>query len=273
MKVYISADIEGLWGLVSPKQTGGDGDDYRRARQIMTREINLVSELLFSHGVKEIVVNDAHGSMDNIIIEDLNPDVSLISGYPKDLSMMAGIDDTFDCVMFIGYHPRAGTSAGIFDHTYAGRIVLKLMINGEEVGESGMNAIIAGHFNVPVVLVAGDDKLALNVKEEIGNIETVIVKETITRYCARHVSGNRLKEVYEKAVVKALANVNKYPVKMTEQPLTARLQLAQAVMVDISLSLPGVKRIDARTVEFVTDDAVAFSRLFRSLVSLSASVL
>lgn len=273
MKVYISADIEGIWGVVSRKHIAGESGDYLRARKLMTQEVNLVCEELFKNGVREIVVNDSHGPMDNIIIEDLNPDVSLISGYPKDLSMMDGIDETFDCAMLIGYHPKAGTEKGIFDHTYSGRIVSKLTINGEEVGESGLNALVAGHFGVPVVLVAGDNKVAWDVKKEIGDIETVAVKDTISRYCAKNLPYNKLKQSYEEAVSRAIQNIDKYPVKKYKEPLTLSLEFFQSVMVDKANSLPQVRKIDAKTVEFHAKDPVELYKLFRALVTLASGVL
>lgn len=273
MKVYISADIEGIWGVVSTKQTGGENEDYSRARKLMTAEVNMVCTELFKNGATEIVVNDAHGSMDNILINDLHPDVSLISGSPKDLDMMEGIDSTFDCALLIGYHPRAGTSQGIFDHTYSGRIVLKLKVNDQLIGESGLSAIIAGHFDVPVVLVAGDDKVTENVKTEIGDIETVTVKYALSRYCARNVPFNVLQERYSEAVGRAVANLKKYPIKKPDRPLTVTLQFARAIMADVAVSLPEVKKTDSSTVEFSAADPVQMSRLFRSVITLAASAL
>lgn len=273
MKVYISADIEGIWGVVSRKQVSGESGDYLRARKLMTKEVNLVCQELFNNGVKEIVVNDSHGPMDNIIIEELHPDVSLVSGYPKDLSMMEGVDETFDCAMLIGYHPKAGTNQGIFDHTYAGRVVSKLEVNGEEVGESGLNALVAGQFNVPVVLVAGDDKVTMDVKKEIGDIETVAVKHTKSRYCAQNLPYNKLKAAYKEAIARAIANVDKYAVKKYTTPLTITLEFPQAVMVDKALSIPKVRKVNSKTVEFEGANPVELYKLFRGVVTLAGSVL
>ena len=271
MKIFISADIEGLWGVVSRKQLGGENDDYARARKLMTQEVNIVCDALFNHGAKEIVVNDSHGPMDNLLIELLHPDVSLISGYPKDLSMMEGIDESFDCAIMIGYHPKAGTHAGIFDHTYAGGIIASLKINGVEMGECGLNALVAGHFNVPVVLVAGDDKVTRDVKYEIGDVETVAVKQAISRYCAKNLPYNQLKDAYRQAVQKALSNVRNYPVRQFEEPLILTISLWQTVMVDKAVSIPGVNRLDDTTVEYKATDPVDLYRVFRAVVTLADS--
>ena len=273
MKVFISADLEGIWGVTSRKQTDWKQPDYARARQLMTSEINLVCEELFKHGVTEIIVNDSHDSMDNILIESLHPDVNLISGYPKALSMMEGVNCDVDCAMLIGYHPKAGTAAGIFDHTYAGRVVSKLMINGETLGETGLNALVAGDFGVPVVLVAGDHQVTQDAQVEIGPIATVAVKTALSRYCARHLSQNQLKAAYANAVAIALQSVSNAPVKRHEGSLVLRLELAQAVMADKAASIPGVTRVDALTVSCEAPDAVTLYQLFRSMVTLAGSVL
>jgi D-amino peptidase len=273
LKVYISVDIEGIWGVVSRKQIIGDDGDYLRARKLMTKEVNLVCQELFNNGVKEIVVNDSHGPMDNIIIEELHPDVSLISGYPKDLSMMAGIDHTFDCAIFIGYHPKAGTERGIFDHTYAGRVVSKFKINGEEVGEAGLNAGVAGYFDVPVVLVSGDDKVCQDVLKEIGPIPTVAVKETISRYCAKNLPYNQLKNKYKEAVYKAITGLNQYPIKKFNLPLNLELEFTQAIMVDMALSLPQVKKINSKTISVICNEPIELYKLFRGIISLASTAL
>ena len=272
MKVFLSADLEGIWGVVSRKQTDSDKPDYGRARKLMTAEINLVCEELFKHGVTEVIVNDSHDSMDNLLIEELHPDVNLISGYPKDLSMMEGVESGVDCAMLIGYHPKAGTSAGIFDHTYAGQVVNSLTVNGETIGETGLNALVAGHFGVPVVLVAGDRQVTQDALQEIGPIETVAVKTALSRYCARHLSRNQLKAAYADAVAKALNDIPRAPVKRHEGSLTLTLELAQAVMADKAVSIPGVTRQDPLTVTFEAADAVTLYKVFRAMVTLAGSV-
>jgi D-amino peptidase len=270
MKVFISADLEGIWGVVSRKQTEGENPDYTRARLLMTREVNLLCESLFQQGVTEIVVNDSHNTMDNLLVEDIHPDVSLISGYPKHLSMMEGIDGTFNCAMLIGYHSKVGTARGIFDHTYAEQIVEELSINGNIVGEAGLNALVAGHFGVPVVLVAGDDKVTRDVLQEIGPIETVAVKQSISRYCAKNLSYNQLKAAYETAVARALKNIGQYPVNKPKH-LTLKLRLGQTVMAEKVTAIPGVKCLDALTVTYEAVDAIDLYNVFRAIVTLASS--
>jgi D-amino peptidase len=241
VKVFISADIEGIWGIVSQKQVEGDHEDFMRARKLMTEEVNIVCDALFNHGATEIVVNDSHNTMDNLLIDLLHPDVSLISGSPKELSMMQGIDESFDCAMLIGYHPKAGTHKGIFDHTYAGGIVASLKINGMEMGECGLNALVAGHFDVPVVLVSGDDQVTRDV----------------------------LHETYRHAVSKALSGASGTPARKLDAPLTLTLVLWQTVMADKAASIPGAKLKDPTTVEYTAQNPVELYSVFRAMITMA----
>lgn len=269
MKVYISIDLEGIWGVVSSKQLGGESTDYARARKLMTEEVNLVCGELFKNGVTEVLINDAHGSMDNLIIEDLHPDVNLISGYPKTLSMMEGVDEEIDCAMLIGYHPKVGTREGMFEHTYAERVISELVINGEIVGETGLNAVVAGHFGVPVVLVAGDWQVTQDAQNEIGPIQTVSVKKAISRYCARHLSKNQLKKAYAEAITTALKKVEEAPVKRAEEPIKLQMMLNQVVMADLAAAFPAAKRVDNMTIEYQAKDVVDMYKAFRAMVTLA----
>ena len=164
MKIYISADMEGISGVISMQQIDPGAREYERARRMMTREVNAVIKAAFEHGAREIVVNDAHGDMDNILIDELDSRVSLISGSPKPLSMMEGIDSSFDGVFFVGYHARAGSSEAIIDHTYTFR-VLNAKINGRPMSEAGLNGRLAGYYRVPVVFISGD-KMPFDVPEK-----------------------------------------------------------------------------------------------------------
>ncbi len=156
VKVYISADMEGIWGVVHANQTSPDSPEYAAARKWMAEDVNAVVAGLFDAGATEVVVNDSHGSQRNILASDLDPRASLISGSPKPLSMMEGIDATFAACIFVGYHAKAGTAAAILDHTISGSVVRAIRVNRIEMPELGLNAAIAGYYGVPVVLISGD---------------------------------------------------------------------------------------------------------------------
>ena len=185
LKVFISADMEGIAGVVNSDQTSSSGNDYNLARRWMTEEVNAAIRGALEAGATEIVVNDSHGSMRNIIVSELSPAARLITGSPKPLSMMQGIDDSFDAVIFIGYHAHAGTKDGVLDHTYSGSRIASIRVNGMELGETGLNALIAGWYGVPVVLVAGDSTVCSQAQEKLGKeLEVAPVKEAVGRYSA-----------------------------------------------------------------------------------------
>ncbi len=272
MKIYISADIEGIWGVVSRKHTGGDSLDYQRARKLMTAEVNLVCEILWENGVKEILVNDSHGPMDNLLIEELDPKVSLISGYPKAASMMEGLDESFDGAMLIGYHPKAGTAKGIFDHTYAGREIRSLKLNGSEVGEAGLNARVAAHFNVPVILVSGDERLCEDVKEEIGNIETVAVKVALSRFCAKNIPFDTMKKTYKSAIKRAVESIDSFPALNVSEDPVLEITFHQSIMAEVAESIPNIKKMGNNTICYQGKDMIDLYRVMRSAVTLASTV-
>lgn len=159
-KLYISADIEGIWGNGAFAHTAKNGSEYEEYRTHMIAEVNLLIDKLFTAGAEEIVVNDGHGTMDNLSASRLDPRACLVvsNGAYKEYGMMEGLDGSFDGVCFIGYHCRSNTH-GVMAHTIWGSLVRSISVNGEELGESGINARLAWEYGVPVVLVSGDDLL------------------------------------------------------------------------------------------------------------------
>lgn len=152
-KIYISADIEGIWGNSNPANTSKNGYLYSEYCTNMMNEVNLVIDLLFQNGVEEVVVNDSHGNMDNLLPSKLDPRAAFVSanGAYKEFGMMEGLDDSFDGALFIGYHSRCNSS-GVMAHTIWGTMVRKIVVDGKELGESGINRLLANEFGVPVIL-------------------------------------------------------------------------------------------------------------------------
>ncbi len=155
MKVYISCDMEGISGVVSGEQTHMGNKEYERACKLMTEEANAAIEGALVGGATEVVVNDVQGEGRNILIEGLNPRPDSYRVAPRPWGMTQGIDGTFGTAFFIGYHAQAGTRDSVIAHTVSGRIY-QVRLNGEPIGETGLNAALAGYFGVPVVLVTGD---------------------------------------------------------------------------------------------------------------------
>ena len=180
-KIYISADIEGIWGNSNPANTAKNGYLYSEYCTNMMNEVNLVIDLLFQNGVEEVVVNDSHGNMDNLLPSKLDPRAAFVSanGAYKEFGMMEGLDDSFDGALFIGYHSRCN-SPGVMAHTIWGTMVRKIVVDGKELGESGINRLLANEFGVPVILASGDSEYGKQVEEELGCV-FVETKKTLKK--------------------------------------------------------------------------------------------
>ena len=177
-KVYISVDLEGISGVNADDQTSAGQPEYGRARKLMAEDANAAIRGAFEGGATDVLVNDSHGSQRNLLPEDLDPRARLITHSFKRHGMMEGLDETFDAVIFVGYHAKADAPRGLFAHTGSG-VVRDLQINGRSVGEGGMNALLAAWYGVPVVAVSGDDVAIAEVKESVPSIRGVAVKRAI----------------------------------------------------------------------------------------------
>jgi D-amino peptidase len=177
-RVYISVDMEGISGVNGDDQTSAGQAEYARARKLMAEDANAAIRGAFDGGATDVLVNDSHGSQRNLLPEDLDPRARLISHSFKRHGMMEGLDESFDAVIFVGYHAKADAPRGVFAHTGSG-VVRDLQINGRSVGEGGMNAALAAYYGVPVVAVSGDDVAVAEVKESVPKALGVIVKRAI----------------------------------------------------------------------------------------------
>jgi len=155
MKIFLSSDMEGTAGVVDWEQCVGDGPEAAAGRRLLLDEVNAAIEGALAGGGTEIVVNDSHSTMRNLPPEALAGEASYISGSHKPLYMMQGLDGSFDAVLFVSYHGSVGAPAGL-SHTYSPRVVVEARLDGVVTGEAGINALVAAHYGVPVVLVTGD---------------------------------------------------------------------------------------------------------------------
>jgi D-amino peptidase len=273
MKVFISVDLEGISGIVQGEQTRPEGRDYERSRKLMTGEANAAISGAFEAGASEVVVNDSHGPMRNLIPEELHENAKLITGSLKALSMMQGIERGFDAVFLVGYHARRGTLHAILDHTYSGATVSSFVVNGQEYGETGMNAAIAGYYDVPVVLVTGDSSVTSEAKGLLGNVETVTVKEAVSRRAAKCLHPNKAREAIRQGAILALRRRSEIRPFKLKPPFELRVELMDAGMADAAELVPNVKRIAPRVVAYTSDDFVTVSKAFRSIVTLASSTI
>jgi D-amino peptidase len=269
-KVFISVDMEGIWGVVHGDQVSSSSPEYAAARRWMAEDVNAVVAGLLEAGAGEIVVNDSHGSMRNIVADALNPKVSLITGSPKPLSMMQGIDATFDAVIFVGYHARAGTEAGILDHTISSATIRSIKVNGQELPELGLNAAIAGYFKVPVIMLTGDTTTCGQAKALLGEgLVTAPVKEAIGRVAARLFPLEQVRARLREAAREALGKKASFQPFRIAGPYTVDVDFHNSAQAELPLLLPGVKRTGARSVSLTGTDYIETFKLVRAVIALA----
>ncbi|HUU36923.1 MAG TPA: M55 family metallopeptidase [Candidatus Desulfaltia sp.] len=269
-KVFISVDMEGIWGVVQGRQTSADFPEYSAARKWMVEDVNAVVAGLFEAGAFEVVVNDSHGSMRNIVADELDPRAGLISGSPKPLSMMQGIDDTFDACIFVGYHARAGTAEAILDHTYSGATIRSIKVNGREMPELGLNAAIAGYFNVPVIMLTGDTETCAQAKSILGDsMVTVAVKDAVGRYAAANLPQEVARKRLKEGAKEALLGRGKMPVFRPNAPYAFELEFHTSAQAEMPMLVPQVKKTGARGVAFSSADYLEGFKLMRALIALA----
>ena len=277
MKILISADMEGVCGVTSwvqvmPPELGQEPSstvEYERARLRMTKEVNAAIEGAFEAGADEIIVNDSHDGMRNLIPEELHPEVRFITGSDKELGMMQGLQEKVDATFFVGYHAKAGTPAAPLAHTWTG-YVNDVRINGESTGEFGLNALIAGHFEVPVVLVTGDDKAVAQVKAYLGKqVQAVVVKEGYSSFSAIHLHPSKAQRLIKDGAKKALEKLANAKLKQLPKKSKIELEFDHQTRADQCLFIPGVKRAGERTVGFSANDALEMNQVFRALIKAS----
>ena len=269
MRVLISVDMEGIAGVVSTSHTGSAHKDYERFRRLMTEEANAAVEGALAGGADVVTVTDAHGSMTNILIEELNPAAELISGSPKPLVMMEGITHDTDAVFFIGYHASAGTGSAGLSHTSSSAIILEASLNGQVLGETGFNAAIAGAFGAPVVLVTGDLAVTEEAHALLGEIETVAVKQGLGWCAAKCITPAVARKSIREAAERSLqCQVNPF---IVEPPITVSITFFLPVHADLAAVVPGSLRVDGRTVQWTGQDMPTVYSAYRAMMGLASS--
>ena len=248
MKIFISADLEGINGVAAPEDVEETGSGYQQARVFMTEEVNAVVSGAFAGGATEVVVCDSHNVAANIKVEQLDDRAQLLRGDTRANSMVHGLDESFDGLILLGYHAKFGTQNAILDHTFSPSMIRDLRVNGVSVGELGFNALFAAEKGVPLIMATGDQSLEKEAKDFYQEVETVVVKYAEGRFCARCLprikTQDMLVETAEKAVRQAK---EKKPVAVPDS-LEMEITFQQVNLADGAMRVTGTRRADAMTV-------------------------
>lgn len=263
MKIYISADMEGVVGVVTGDQLGSGGFEYERFRNFMTAEVNACIEAAKEAGATEILVSDSHGNGENILIEKLPNDVMIVRSWPRPLGMMEGIDETFDGAIFLGYHASTDNKEGVRAHTMSSANITSVKINNIVMPEAGINALIAGHFGVPIILVTGDNIAVEETQNLIGKIEGAVVKSAISFHSAKTMTPEASYTLIREKTKAAIKRINEFKPYTLKDPLVLELSLKNYRPIELLQYFPGVERIGSHTIRFSGKNIIEISRFLR----------
>lgn len=272
MKVFISVDMEGISGISEWEDVIPGRRHYEAGRRLLTQDVNAAIEGALEGGATQIIVNESHGPMNNIILEELHPQADIIRGFLKPLCMMQGIDSSCDAAFFVGYHGRAGTGDAVLNHTLSGLAIHRLVLNGKEVGEAGLNAAIAGAFGVPVVLVTGDSQTAQEVEEDIPGVITVAVKSGITGLSSQALHPIRARELIRSQAKEALLQRGRVqPIGQVAEN-TIEVEFTKSQFATAVSWMPGVELVEGRTVRFHSTDVVSMMPVLQAMLMITGQV-
>jgi D-amino peptidase len=275
MKAFISVDLEGMPYIVIPGHLALKGVLHDEARRIATKVAMIVADELREGGFDKVVLADSHGPMVNLLVDDLPDYVEIVRGFPRPLSMVAGVEGC-DVAVFLGYHAKFGTAKSTFDHTYSGGTINKVEVNGVTSSEFLLNAYVAGELGVPPIMVAGEAQLIKDdVKRYAPWVETVALKHSLSRLAARSPSMKVLEKELRESVKRAAARYRKGNTeKLTAKaPVKTRITFMTTLYADAAELLPIAKRIDALRVEYVSGSMVEAYKVFELLVMAASGLL
>lgn len=273
LKIYISADMEGVVGAVTSAQLGPGGFEYQRFREFMTAEVNALIDGAMEAGATEIVVSDSHGNGQNLLLERLPRDLVVIRSWPRPLMMMEGIGESFDGAIFQGYHSSTTNPEGVRAHTMSSANLTAIRLNGTPMPEGGINAAIAGHFGVPVILVTGDDAAVEEVQEVVGNgMEGAVVKWNRSFHSARTLMPEAAYDLLRRKARDAVSRIDDFEPYRLKTPVRLEVSYKNYLPSQVASYLSVVDRVDSHTVGFTGRDMVEVSKFLEFLTTYRADL-
>lgn len=263
MRLYISCDMEGTAGVCSWLQCDpANTHEYPIYRRYMSQEVRAAIDGARKGGAGEVVVNDSHWDMRNVLWDELPADVRMISGGRKPLSMTQGLAAGFGGAFFTGYHAKAGDQNGVLAHTYTGETIYNVRVNGIACSEALLNAAMAGYHSIPLLLVTGDRVVVDHVKEHMPWVTGVIVKDGIGHYATNSMTPKAAQRAIRDAAAQAVRDAAKAKPFTFEPPLTLEIDTTHVEQADFIELMPGYQRIAGRTVRFEAPDYLSIFRAF-----------
>jgi D-amino peptidase len=273
MKILIAVDMEGITGVTTWDQVTPGHAEYARFRKLMTQDVNAAVRGACDAGADEVIVADGHWNGSNILIEELDPHARLNTGSPSPQSMMQGIDESIDAVFFIGYHARNGSPNAILDHTWSSETVANVWLNDILTGEYGLNAALAGHFGVSVIMASGDQTACAQMCDLLGDLETAIVKQASGRFAAECLPPQASQELTYEAATRAVERLSEGDVIdpfVLDTPIRVTVEFFSSDMADRASIIPHTQR-DGTRVTFTAKEMETAYAAFRSMVTMASN--
>jgi D-amino peptidase len=273
MRLYISADMEGIAGVVSRENLAPGRFEYESARDWMTQAVLSACETAREMGASEVVVSDSHGNGQNLRFERLPEYVRLVRSWPRPLGMMQGVEvGAYVGAMLIGYHAASSNRAGTLAHTISGEFIHEVRLNGKPASEAHISAAIAGHFGVPILMFAGDDVAVAEAREEFGDLATATLKVSTGWLSALHLSIGAADVALREAVRAGIQRAGQLQSRRMQTPVVLEIRLRNRVMAEWLSYLSGIERVDAFTVRQTSPDMLCVSRFLGFLASARTAI-
>jgi len=274
VRVFVSADMEGVAGIARDEQTDPSSPLHPAGRRLLTQEVNAAVEGALQAGVQEVVVSDGHWTCTNLLPDELHPRAELVNGYPRRLYMGAGVGPGFDAAFFVGYHASAGTPDAVLDHSYADpRVVQQVRLGGVPQCEGSLNGYLCGTFDCPVALFTGDAAAVSQMHEFVLEVEGVVVKEGLGRQAARSLHPQVARDRIRTGAARAIERLGNIPVMRPDGTVELEVDFVSTAMADSCERVPSVTRLGPRTVAYASREYVDVYNLFLAMVDLAAAAV
>ncbi len=271
-KIFVSVDMEGIAGVVTGEQLGPPGFDYAGFRELMTQEANAAIAAAREAGATEFVVADSHGNFQNLLPDKLPPDVQLVRGGPRPFGMMQGLDESFDGVVFVGYHASTTNPAGVRAHSFSSANLADVRLNDVSVSEGSWNAALAAHYGVPVLAVSGDAAAVAEVKARVPGVEGAVVKWPYAFHSARNLSPTASRAAIADAVRKGMARRGATDLPRPATPIRLEIRFKSYRPAEVLSWLPGAERADAHAVRYTVSDMPEAVRFLAFVLAYQADL-
>lgn len=273
MRIFISADIEGIAGVVSREHQFPGGFEWQSAREWMTDSVSAAAEAAFEAGATEVVVADSHGQGHNLLLDRLRPEIQVVRSHPRPLSMMQGIEEgAYDGCFLVGYHTGSTNPEGVLGHTFRSATLREVRLDGTAVPEATVNAAIAGHFGVPVLLVTGDDACIAETEAILPDIEAVTVKWAYSRRSARTLTPAASYPLIAAGARRAIERRTSIPLFTIPGPITLDVGFLYRQPAEYLALLAGMERVDAFTIRSTHPDILALMRFMVFVLAYDATL-